>query len=280
MRRIVEAASHLCVINGLYIGAMVGGVGAFIGDAPGALAVVVASVFAMGVFLIDRVRIADRFFDPADIDAHPARSAFYARFGRAVRAVALGAIVCGIAWAVWQRSGLLLLVTLGAPVGVVVYGALPRGLRIKDAAPLKNVIVGASIGAACCAFALGSLERLVGEGAGVIAAFAFVTAHGSVDALLCDLDDAGADAAHGARTLAYALGDRLAWRIAVGANLSLCAGALLWAARNGAFRWELGAWGVGPLATLLLVRAARPARVRDWVDLRMVAVGVCAALLA
>src|SRR4051794_14870771 len=93
--RTTSAASHLALWASLYVtGAVVcfgqvAGIGFAVAlDQRHAVALAYAFSTAAAVYLLDRVKVRDRWLDPADREAHPNRHEFLARNAPKVRALA------------------------------------------------------------------------------------------------------------------------------------------------------------------------------------------------
>lgn len=226
----------------------------------------------MSVYLVDRVKLADRFLDPADARAHPERWSYLYPRRRVVRAVALiaglsaGAVAAVLS--VW-----LVLVVIGAYVGVLAYAGVPPApnrppRRLKDMLVVKNTVVGASIAAFSALLLLAARDL---EPASLVAPALILTAIVFADAVMCDLDDVASDAAFGTRTIPVTSSRRAAWITAI-ATQSLAVGAgLLW--RPGP---PTAVFALGITTTTGILLAGRPSRVRDLVDARLAMVSLLA----
>lgn len=272
-----DVVSHLAIWPGLYIAtgvvafAQMAGMWGLVRGEPWRWGAVVGCAFCSGtsVYLLDRVKVADRWLDPADGVAHPERAAFVARYAVAVRALMVVlvviAAVLGAAVSWWTVP-----MVVGACVGVVVYAGRPRGgrARPKDVLVLKNMCVAAAITAFVVVLCLLAARVDVRERAMwalVVMGSVQVLGRAFADAVLSDLDDEHADRVFATQTLATRFGRERAWVIAMVIRLIL-AGVLL-AAPMGAWRVRL-AWAVVTAVSTLALRMARPSRVRDWVDAR------------
>jgi hypothetical protein len=231
------------------------------------------------VYLLDRVKLLDRFLDPADKAAHPGRYAFLARRLGLVRALVLALLLASMAVGV-RVSWFAPVISIGACAGVLVYAGRPRTGRdrIKDRLTLKNAYVAAGITAFSVVLAyFGAysvnprrLPPVPADGlhvARLAAAGVYLFARVWADAALCDLDDEAADRDFGTSTLPTWLGRRRAWTTAMGVRLVLAA--LLLASPM--IPWTTRAvWAVVTALSSSTLRLARPRHVRDWVDARFV----------
>lgn len=280
VRGALHAASHLAVWAGLYVvGALVflaqvSGIDG--GAAAGARVRAAAFAFctAAGVYLLDRVKLRDAWLDPADAEAHPERFAFLSRRSRLVRAL----IVALLALAVWTGESLSVWGALApalAAAGVLVYAGRPRRAhpRPKDLVFLKNGyvalgITGFSVVVACAAASphasVGAMRDFMAAHWTTLAiASALLLVRVAVDASLCDLDDEDSDRRHGTGTLPTHVGRTKAWNIAAAVRLGVAAALAVIPALPAPERF---AWAGATALSTLALRAAAPARVRDWVD--------------
>lgn len=277
--RAVAPLGHLAVWTGVYILAAVACFAQLAGLA-GAITPAVLACAAgtgLGVYLLDRVKLRDRWMDPADRAAAPERYAFLSPRAGAVRALALGALVLAAvaAWAVHPLGPLMI---AGAGAGVVLYGGRPRGARarVKDVLIVKNLAVGAGITAFAALLVGAAAWRGTGASpaAWVIehfATLALASAHLAArvfaDAILCDIEDARADRAFGTSTLPNTVGTRRAWAAAAAIRAASALALLAWPPAAGA-RGAGVAWGVVTLVSTGALVLWRPRRVRDVVDAR------------
>ena len=242
-----------------------------------ALALGYAFTTAATVYLLDRVKLRDRWLDPADEAAHPDRFGFLSRNAKTARLVA---VVMGAASVLLGRRlhPLAPLLTLGACIGVVAYAGRPRRerARIKDVFLLKNLFVAAGItvfAAAVCVMSTGSggsfegIRTLVVHNWIVLAfAVAQLLLRVFADAAVCDLDDEHADRSYRTATLPTHLGRWRAWNVAAGLRLILGAGMVVTPVGPPGARI---AWGVVTIASTLALRLWNPRRVREAVDGRL-----------
>jgi hypothetical protein len=291
-RLVLGRAGHLALWAGLYAGAAVVCLGQTAG-VPGwesAWArwdlLVYAWATAAAVYLLDRVKLADRWLDPADAAAHPRRYAFLAR--RAGRVRGLAAILIAVALAAGARAGWVApAMCAAAAAGVVLYAGRPRRERprVKDVLILKNLyvaggITGFAVLVALLAHGGGASLRdgLMARPAALAAAAALLLVRVAADAALCDLDDESADRAHRTATLPVWLGRYPAWNAAMALRLLVAAALLI--PYGGPARARL-LWAAATAASSIALRLWRPARVRDVVDARFaVEAVVVSALLA
>jgi 4-hydroxybenzoate polyprenyltransferase len=272
-RTILATTGHLGVWASLY-GAAASVLVALLADAaPSAEAAAFAWLVCIGAYLVDRVKWSDALLDPADELAHPARAATLRSRTRILRGVAITAFALACAIGA-SRAWAMAIVPPAAATLVWIYAARRpsgRAPRPKDLPIVKNAFV---------AVALAGLGVVAGEAwteaplprlfsASVVVALVVFG-----DAVLCDLDDAEADARFGTATLATRFGARAAVITALGAHAtaSLAAGLIAPEARA-----ANAALVVLTATTALALKSSRP--VRDLVDLRL-AVLVAAATIA
>ena len=273
----IEALGHLAVWAGLYVAGVVGAAGALAGVHPSPAALIGALCIGAGVYQLDRVKLGDAWFDDADRAAHPRRAGFLFGIRRGVRITALVLIIVGTEF-LYAVHPLAALLAPASALGVVAYAGLPRRFyaavhapRPKDVFIVKNLAVAASITLFAAALVLpdgwGGWTRLAWGVVGVLP-------HVFIDAVLCDLDDLGADGRFGTVNIPVRAGAPRAWLLAwcVGLLLPL-AGVLL---PTGEQRWAWLAFHGLMLGTLGVLDVARPRRVRDLIDLRL---PLCAALV-
>lgn len=277
MRRLsIQSLSHLALWPGLYVAAAVTFVLQIAGAAIPAKnllhLLLLAFLTAVGVYLLDRVKLRDAWLDPADAAAHPDRYQFLAQRSGSVRVIAFASLAIAgvVGWLNRAPYHVLVAVPVIAAGGVLLYAARPRGTRPrpKDILIIKNAyiaggITGFALLLALCVIDSSMLtQRATG---GLILAGAALLCRVFADAALCDLDDLHADRRFGTRTLATTMGRMAAWNIAMWARI-ISAAALV-AIPVGSLAARL-AWAGATLASSVLLRLASPLRVRDWVDAR------------
>lgn len=214
-----------------------------------------AFLAAWSVYLLDRVKIRDDWLDEADIAGQPTRHAWIRARLPALRGLAYASGTAAAALWLAHEPFAALLVLAGC-LGGFLYAGRPSGRRMKDRAALKlSAIVLALVTlAAALNWRAFPLDPEVSR---ALTALACLVAG---DAVLCDISDLDADAAHGTRTVAHALGATGAWTLAC----TLSASALALAAATPA--WPPVALAL--LASLLL--PLTPTRLwRDLVDVRL-----------
>ncbi len=266
LARLAAALGHLAVWAAAYATGVAILTAAVAGDRlpPAALAFVALTI--VGVYLIDRVKWSDALLDPADEAAHPARSAFLRRRSGLVRAAAAACFAAATGIGA-ERSWSLALVPAAAAVLIWIYAARRPGggrPRPKDLPVIKNAMVAAAL-----AGLAGVVTDAWTQASYTSIALASLTLSLIVfgDAILCDLDDAPADAAFGTRTLPVLLGPTTAILIAAGVQAAAVACALtLRGPRPSSAALACLA------ATTLATAAKRPRSIRDLVDVRLAAV--------
>ncbi len=278
----LSTLSHLALWAGLYV---VGAVvymqqvsGAALPPGRAALLAIYAFLTAVAVYLMDRVKLSDRWLDPADRAAQPHRFAFIERHSTRVRSAAL-ILLAAATLLGWAISPLLSALTVGAALGVVVYAGRPRHRRprVKDILLLKNSYVAAGITAFALTLTLAATLDLP-SGLSTLSptqlhayALAAVTLFMRVvaDAALCDIDDELSDRAHGTHTLPTTVGRGRAWLIA--AAMRLAAALALWLIPAGRIDAQPAAhaWAIITIATTAGLWIWRPRRLRERVDGRL-----------
>lgn len=255
----------------------------------------------MSVYLLDRVKLADAWLDPADRAAHPDRFAFLGVRSKLVRlfALVLGLIAMVIAATVHPIA--ISFVPL-AGLGVLLYAGLPRAAlhpaktgqaprrsrRVKDVLLVKNIAV-----AACITGFVGLLVLLDStppgqatmmvtiaerDGIGLLSGVLFVFGIVLADAVMCDIDDADADREHGTATIPGRFGTKTAWLVAGGLHVLACLVVLL-VANNGASTHARQIWASLVLASFVLVAVWRPKKLRDLIDARLAVLAIIASIL-
>ncbi|MCA9290871.1 MAG: hypothetical protein KDA25_07070 [Phycisphaerales bacterium] len=269
LRAAFDRAGFLAVWIALYSAAAVV-VAARLLDRPlDARAVATAFLLTMSVYLLDRVKPADRYDDPADAAAHPARHAFVRRHRHALRVavVVLALAAAGVGWLVHPLAPLGVVV---AHAGMLAYGTGARRPRPKDRLVLKNLIVGAGLAAMALGLVTAWPPIVANLGAdvavgGMLALIVFA------DAMLCDLDDAAADAAYGTRTVPNVADVATTWRAAMLVH-AVAAAILVAAGLTGLIGRRVAlVFAATTVLTTVGLRLARPGAVRDWADVRLTA---------
>jgi 4-hydroxybenzoate polyprenyltransferase len=280
-RQAVSASSHLTLWASLYV---TGAVVCFaqtsgLDTTDESLERMLAYSFctAAAVYLLDRVKLRNRWLDPADRAAHPHRFGFLERNAPAARALAAAMALVSMAVG-WRLSPVAPLLTVAACVGVLAYAGRPRGerARIKDVFLLKNGFVAGGIAAFAAIVCVlgsgraGSFDAVRTLGREHWDPFVFAGAQLFVrvfaDAAVCDLDDEHADRSYRTATLPTHLGRFRAWNVAAGMRILL--GVVLLAAPVGPAA-ACRAWGVVTIASTLALRLWNPRRVREAVDGRL-----------
>lgn len=222
-------------------------------------------LLALAVYLLDRVKLRDRDFDPADAEADPVRAAWERRHAVGLRAAASAAAVGALGWGLLTSPALVAVVG-AALLGGAVYGSIPRRWRLKDHFLVKNLAVGGSIAA---------LAGVVGLRRGgwppsghdllVLLGLALLV---SADAVASDIDDTTSDRRYGTHTVASVFGPRQGWWVFAGLG---GVAAAVWVAAGSTVP------AVALLATTASLVWWRPAPARLWIDLRLVAIAVASA---
>lgn len=250
----------LCVWSGLYGAACV--VAAFLltDTTIWWTGVLGAGLATSGVYLIDRIKLRDRAWDPADLAANERR---HTRLRSRKHETRLLALACLLTSSVllWEHGWIAGLLPWGGGLGVLLYatGRSP-GTRPKDVPVLKNVMVATGM-----TLLAGVLLRVRTDGAtaGTVLALSWLWVTVLADAMLSDLDDRETDRVHGTRTVPTH-GARLAWGLGSGL-LVLGALGLVLLGQDVSTR-RMGVWCL--LSTLALWWA-KPERVRDLIDWRL-----------
>jgi len=273
--RLRRLGDDLSIWQALYAAGLVGMLTQLLGQGPwpGPAPLLAATLGAHGIFLLDRVKLAPGWLDPADAAADPRRDEFIRRHGGALRLIAVaglaaGAVIGGV-WVSWIAAAAV----LAGAIGVLAYaglpGAGPHAPRVKSIPFLKNLYVGAGltwIALACVVPGTGlEVGRVLRVGLG---ACLVVTA----DAILCDLDDAASDRAFGIGSIPARLGPWAAWWIAVVLTAAAALPLILDREHAGARARTL--WSILLVATTVGIAASRASRVKSIVDLRLPALAV------
>ena len=264
--RALDIAGYLAVWPALYLWS-VASMFAGLADLPrpGAEASIFLMTLAMSVYLVDRVKLADRFLDPADAHTHPARHAWLWKHRVVARVLAgAGAVVAGAAGFALHPA------LAGGPlvgqIAVFAYSGLPpetlsHFARLKDIPLVKNLA--SSLGLTTIAVLA---VRHMGEPAfaledfapaGVVALLVFA------DCMLCDVGDAPGDGLHGTRTIP----------VLFGTGIGRAAASVLAVA---AARWAWGLtpdtgsrWGLAVIVSQVVLLVLPGSLIRNWTDLRL-----------
>jgi 4-hydroxybenzoate polyprenyltransferase len=281
--RALRLADHLALFAGLDPAGALLAAAQIGGRAHPFPALPLACAWATGssVYLLDRVKLADRFLDRADLAAKPDRFAWIRAHARAVRLfgalLALTALI--LAALVHPAAAVLVLAGHAAVVAYAHRSADPaRRARPKDILVLKNALVGAGI-----AFFAVALLALASTGASpglvpdlltpaavadLLVPFVFLSLSITADAALSDIDDVPTDRPFGTRTLPAAAGPRATILAFLLTNIVAGAALAAWAALTDSppGRGLLYAWAaLAPLTALgfalpkpRLARSLRP----------------------
>ncbi len=170
-------------------------------------AILLPFLITYAVYSADKLLGSD---DEGDLLNDPVRTAFLARWGRALSWLATVGFLAGLVIA--SMEGLVVLILYVAPLVVgVLYGikVLPRGWRfrrLKDITGVKNVVVAVTWGTTTVlipAYVCGTGVTLL-----VAAVVVFVTLRMYVNTTYFDLGDLKGDRAEGVQTLPVVLGFR------------------------------------------------------------------------
>jgi 4-hydroxybenzoate polyprenyltransferase len=287
IRRAFTMLGYLAVWNALYAAALLLAATQLLDLAHEPFAIAGAFFMALGVFLLDRVKPRDSLLDPADEAANPARFAFHRAHARTLRALIVISVLTGAACMLIANRPIAAILAVLSPVGVLVYGTLrpPTGVRLKDRPIRKNLSVALALAYFAMLIALGPTLRLspsivLDRAPAELCVFAWIVLVVFADAALCDLDDAESDKRFGTRTLANTLAARRLWLLALVAQILSAPFAFWGAALSGASAPLVVAWwAIAPPLSLVILRAIRPARVRDLIDARFALIGLVALLL-
>lgn len=295
VRSTIATLAHTAVWLGFYVAGACVVLHMILTSHDGALpsADVLAGAFCAGtgVYLFDRVKLSDALLDPSDAAAHPERYRFVSSRSRPLRFLSLTlGVVATVLTARLHPIALTVvpLAYLGVWIyaGVRVFPASGASKRVKDVLVLKNATVGVSITLFAFLLVLADGARLHGtdlldelaiDPLNAVWSCVFLASHVFVDAVLCDVDDRHADARFGTDTIPARAGVYAAWWTAIIGNVVLLLAAI-------GMRWRLdstqASWfGLAMLGSLLALRAWRPTRVRDLIDLRLPACALAVALL-
>lgn len=258
----LEIAGYLALWPALYLW----GVGCLIGDAAGlgrptALASTMLISLALSVYLVDRVKLADRFRDPADADTHAARDAWLWPRRRPVRALAAAGFLVATVVGFLVHPALALAPLVGQ-AGVFAYSGRPPGARarrLKDLLVWKNFAAAAALTVvAAVTVALPIDPRALPVNAAVMALLLVLA-----DCILCDVADEHGDRRHGTVTVPVLFGPG---RGRVLASI-LAALAALWVWLEGGR--SPAAWALGIAASQAVLGGMGAGILRNATDLRL-----------
>jgi len=219
-------------------------------------------------YLLDRVKITDRAFDPADAMADPRRHERLRRWARALRVLMVVEWIFAIAIGWRVHPALSALVPAGVAAGLA-YSGWPAGgprRRLKDHTVLKSAMV-ASAHTALGAFAafMSDPEPLVRRPLGVVASITGVWCIVAGDAVICDLDDRVSDGVHSTRSVPVVAG--AFWSGAAAVSLLVLGSVMLIVSGS-----PMALASRTSIAAMLIFSASiilgAPNR-RDWIDARM-----------
>lgn len=237
-----------------------------------------ASVFLLAsswsVYLADRAKWRDAWFDPADEAANPTRARWIWSHRRAVRVLALLSALAG-AIAACMFAPVLALAPFGGQLAVWLYAGTPHGShaspRFKDFLLVKNLAAAAgllTLSVSAVTFDASAALSDVIRHAGLPTLIVI-----TCDCMLCDVPDRQGDEAFGTRTIPVAFGVPAA-RISA-AILTTAAGAWLHYFPSRAD--HVWAWGLA-LTSWPLAMAPSP-WLRPLTDLRLPVIALAAALI-
>lgn len=260
---VIEAMSHLAVWAGCYAVGCVVLVFGILGEPLRWRPLVIALVVTIGTYMLDRVGGWSRRPDRGDLASVPRRVRFLRQQMPRVRSVAICLLVLGVVLALDEGWQVAVLVP-AAVLGMLVYGHVPKTVRLKDRLFIKNAAVAASLtGFSLVLVATRGASRDLWAWA-IVAGVLFL--HVLAGAMLCDVDDRQADARHGTRTFPNTIGER--WTRWMADGLVVAAGGLLLVSHSAG--WVRGDHAVLlatlPVAGVLLLHITRPAAVRELVD--------------
>lgn len=255
--------SDLAVVSGMYTVGSMAAVYLLVGHAVDWSVVGAAGLCAVGLYLIDRVKLRDQDLDPADLAAMPHRYEFLARHTQGIRVGSLGLFAVSSVLFAQHHPWLSALPPLGL-ISVVLYSLGPRhGRRPKDQLLLKNAIVAAAV---VCLGGVVLWAHGVDPGAPApLFTLAWLGAVVLGDAALSDLDDSVTDQQFETHTLPNTMGHPKTWIAALLLQAVAGVGLLRFAPVLEHSFWLAIGVPVSTLGLWLL----RPRHVRDLVDLRL-----------
>jgi len=191
------------------------------GSAPGWRAYLFVGLCGHACYLLDRVKASDARLDPADALAQPERYRFLAAHTRPIRwVIALDLLACLLIG--WMITPYLLPIPLIAAACVLLYAGRPpepRRPRIKDLPALKAILIAGAHTALAGATTLAFMGTHLAELDRGVLLLAIVWTIVFADAVLCDLDDQGADQAYATKSMPVLIGRSPAWALALLAHL-------------------------------------------------------------
>lgn len=241
---------------------------------PSVTASVLLVAVAVSVYLIDRVKLADRLVDPGDAETHPRRHAWlWAHRGLARALAGLALVTASVAGYLLHPA--LALAPLVGQAAVFAYSGVPprpdrRLARLKDIPLVKNVAAALAL-ATVAALSLRHMAdppHLIAI-AGAVGVVALLIA---ADCMMCDVGDARGDRRHGTLTVPVLLGERAGRLIAS----VLAVGAAVWAwVVVGPTEWY---WPVAIVGSQIALAVVPSRFVRNATDLRLPLLAVVIAL--
>jgi len=233
-------------------------------------------LIAHSCYLLDRVKISDARFDPADALALPDRAMLFSTYSKPIRILVCIELL-GSTGSGWLIHPVLGVVPLLALIGVHLYagrGATPSAPRLKDLPGLKAFFIASGHLALSIAVLWGNtpdlLDRVDGITlAGILGVWLIV----SGDAALCDVDDHETDRVYATKSIAVMFGKRAAWRgaltmIVIGSAFTLV----------GHFD-QPGLLFIGSTLILSTVLSAHNTNHRDFVDARLLPIVLIGVLI-
>ncbi len=267
-----RAAGHLAVWAGLFAVGCVLQFMVLAGAGVRLWPLGVAFLLTVGTYLLDRVGPWPAMPDRADVSSVPDRVRFLRRRVPGVRLVA-GLVLVLAVILIWARAPRLALLVPASVLGLIAYAHTPGRWRLKDRLLVKNIAVGSSLTlmAVVLVWSTQPVPQLRGLCSAVLVA---VTACAA--AILCDLDDAEADARRGTRTVPNTFGAAATWWTAECLVAAVGVGTVLLAWRD-IVPWRAAMpVAVAPVLVVAAMHVWRPRHVRDLVDVTF----PCAMILA
>ncbi len=231
-----------------------------------------------GIYLLDRVKLHNRLLDPADQAAEPHRFAFLHRHLNVLRLLS-AALLISAAFIGRCFSPLAPIAVACSAAGVILYAPGPRQNRPrpKDIFILKNLYTATGLTTLVVATAIASTPTLsfLNLLPTLIAAIALFLRM-ILDALFCDIDDTESDSQYGTQTHATRLGPAKARNLALAAQLALI---LVTAAATPIPQVPRLIWAATSLASWGALLLYHPAKLREFIDLRLPAEATIATIL-